>query len=93
MGKGSYLLGERRRVLIRLGEEVYERFQAGEMNDPHLKPMVDQLDRMTKKVEIEEMLIHRIRFGGKTARTRAGRKGNPKDAPGGKGRRRSDGGT
>ena len=68
MAKGAYLLSERRRLFLKLGEDVYYKIQKGEMRIPDLEFIVSQLDRLTKKVELEEMLIRNIRFGSKIAR-------------------------
>lgn len=84
LGKGAYLLGERKRMFLRLGEEAYRKVRSGEINDAELKPLVDQLERMTRKVKIEEMLIQRLRFGGKI------RGRSPKKRYTGPRRRRSD---
>lgn len=65
MGKGAYLLSERRRLFTHLGEEVYYKFIKGELQNTELEPIIKQLERLTKKVEIEEMLIRSIRFGKK----------------------------
>lgn len=63
LGKGAYLLAERRRLFLKLGEETYSRILKGELNSKEFEPLIVQLDRITKKVHIEELLIHRIRFG------------------------------
>jgi hypothetical protein len=63
MTKGAYLLSERRRLFGKLGEEVYYRMMKGEWQNAELEPLVKQLERLTKKVEIEEMLIRSVRFG------------------------------
>lgn len=81
MAKGAYLLGERRRLFVKLGEETYGRIQRGQMHDPDLEPLVHQLDRLTKKVEIEEMLIRKLRYG-KEARNRTAPPSEPSPAPG-----------
>ena len=65
LAKGSYRLGERRRLFVKLGEEVYDRINRGELVCDDLNTTVQQLNRLTKKVKIEEMLIHKIRFGAK----------------------------
>ncbi|MBI4405324.1 MAG: hypothetical protein HY537_14265 [Deltaproteobacteria bacterium] len=67
MAKGAYLIGERRRLFLRLGEEVYYKICKGELRHAELESVVHQLDRLTKKIEIEEMLIRNLRFG--TSRT------------------------
>lgn len=63
MANGAYLLSERRRLFGKLGEEVYARIARGELKSPELEPLVHQLDRLTKKVEIEEILIRNLRYG------------------------------
>lgn len=68
MAKGAYIVGERRRLFVQLGEEVYKRISRGELKDPQLEPLVQQLERLTKKVELEEVLIRNIRFGNRAAR-------------------------
>jgi hypothetical protein len=70
MAKGAYLLQERKRLFGKLGEEVYDRVKKGELNSPTLEPLVHQLDRLTKKVEIEEMLVRSLRFGQPVRPTR-----------------------
>lgn len=68
MAKGAYLVGERKRLFRRLGEEVYYKMAKGELANADLEPLVNQLGRLTKKVEIEEMLIRGIRFGEQRSR-------------------------
>lgn len=63
MAKGAYLLSERRRLFGQLGEEVYYKIAKGEFQNTELDPIVSQLDKLTKKVEIEETRIRSIRFG------------------------------
>lgn len=63
MAKGAYLVGERRRLLMKLGEEAYARLHAGTWTEPELDATVRQLERITKKLDIEEMLIRSARFG------------------------------
>lgn len=63
MTRGAYLVGERRRLFVKLGEEVYYKISKGELMDTELEPLVQQLDRLSKKVEIEEILIRSLRFG------------------------------
>ena len=43
---------------------------SGEWKSTELEPMVRQLERLSKKVEIEEMLIRGVRFGTKPGRNR-----------------------
>ena len=63
MAKGGYLLSERRKLFQRLGESVYFKIKKGEFGNAELEPLVQQLDKLTKKVEIEELLIRGVRFG------------------------------
>lgn len=63
MMKGAYLLSERRRLFTQLGEEVFFKIERGEFQNRDLEPMVKQLQRLTKKVELEEMQIRSVRFG------------------------------
>ena len=63
MAKGAYLLGERRRLLNRLGEEAFDRLKSGEWKAENLESLTKQLERTTKKIEIEEKLIQQARFG------------------------------
>ena len=65
MMKGAYLLSERRRLFAQLGEEVFFKIERGEFQNKDLEPLVKQLNRLTKKVELEEMQIRSVRFGRK----------------------------
>ena len=69
MANGAYLLAERRRLLVKLGEETYRKLLEGSVNDPELKALSLQLEKLTKKIEIEEMLIRNLRFGGRGRRS------------------------
>lgn len=80
MGKGAYLLSERRRLFAHLGEEVYYKFVKGELHHGDLEPLIKQLDRLTKKVEIEEMLIRSIRFGKNERHRRKGSASKPAES-------------
>jgi len=62
MARGGYLIGERQRLFVKLGEVVYEKTQQGALNPAELEFLVHQIDRLTKKLEIEEMLIRSLRF-------------------------------
>ena len=66
MAKGAYLLSERRRLFSKLGEEVYYKVERGEIQNKDLESIVKDLSLLTKKVELEEMLIRSTRFGRKT---------------------------
>jgi hypothetical protein len=76
MAKGAYLLGERKALLYKLGQEVYKHCHSGEIQHASIDPIIHQLDRLNKKVEIEETLIENLRYGVKH-----GRKG-PRSAQG-----------
>ena len=69
MAKGAYMVGERRRLFVKLGEEVYYKISKGELSHVELEPLVQQLDRLTKRVEIEEILIRTLRFGKRPRKT------------------------
>ncbi len=69
MAKGAFLVNERRRLIAKLGEDVYERIQSGELKHESWEPLVHQLDRLTKKIEIEEMLVRNARFGSSSRAT------------------------
>lgn len=78
LAKGAYIVNERRRLFVKLGEEAFARLSRGELKSPELEPLVVQLERLTKKVEIEEILIRNLRFG-----TRSGRSARQPSATGG----------
>jgi len=63
MAKGAYLLGERRRLLLKLGDEAFARLKSSEWKADELDQLVKQLERVTKKIDIEEKLIQAERFG------------------------------
>lgn len=63
MGKSGYLLSERKQLFKKLGEELYYRIQKGELTVPELEPLVRDIDRLSKKVEVEELRIRGLRFG------------------------------
>jgi hypothetical protein len=66
LAKGAYLLAERRQLFIKLGERTYAQIGSGQLKNSELEPLARELHRITKKVQIEELLIQRLRFG-KTA--------------------------
>lgn len=68
MGKGAYLSFERRRSFQRLGRRAYERLNSGALQDNVLETHVQQIARLTKKLELEERLLRSIRFGEKRGR-------------------------
>jgi len=68
MSKGAYLLAERRRLFVRLGEATFEKMKTGDLAAKDLEPLVHKLEKLTKKVELEEMLIRNLRYGGRERR-------------------------
>ena len=62
MIKGSYLIGEQRHLFEKLGEDAFKRYRAGEISVAEWEPLAHQLDRLAKKIELEEMLIRNARF-------------------------------
>ncbi len=68
MAKGAYLIGERKTLLHKLGQETYRCFQNGQLSNATIEPLVRQLDRLNKKIEIEETLIENLRYGVKHGR-------------------------
>jgi len=63
MAKGAYLTTERRRLFGKLGEEVYFKIQKGELHNTELERVVEEIDRLSKKLEVEELQIRAVRFG------------------------------
>lgn len=63
MGKGGYLTSERKKLFKKLGEEAFYRMQKGDMSLNDLIPLTQEIKDITKKIEIQELLIRRIRFG------------------------------
>ena len=63
MSKGAYLLSERQALYQKLGREVYYKIRKGEWQNGELEPIVNEIDRMNKKIELEEMQIRRVRYG------------------------------
>jgi hypothetical protein len=64
MAKGAYLLGERQRLLAKLGEKVYDQIKAGTLSQEELKPLVENLERLTESIEHEEKRIQDLRNSG-----------------------------
>lgn len=63
LSKGGYLTSERKRLFTKLGEDVYYRMQKGEFSNPDLEPIVKNIDKLTRKLELEELQIRAVRFG------------------------------
>lgn len=63
MAKGGYLTSERKKLFKRLGEEAFHRIQKGDLSLGDLIPLTQEIKELTKKIEIQELLIRRLRFG------------------------------
>jgi hypothetical protein len=63
MAKGSYLISERKKLFTRLGEETFAKMQKGDLSFIELAPLSKEIQDLTKKIEIEELLIRKVRFG------------------------------
>jgi len=63
MVRGSYFVQERQRLFSKLGEELYYKSKKGEFLDARLQGPIDEIDRLTKKLELSEMRIRSLRFG------------------------------
>ncbi len=68
MAKGGYLLSERKKLFKRLGEQTYYQIQKGDLTLSELIPLTEEIKEFTKKIEIEELLIRRLRFGSSNRR-------------------------
>jgi hypothetical protein len=66
--KGSQLMQERRKILLELGALAAERLRDGRWTEPEDTPRVqallDQLDRLDRKLRLEERLIAQLRARG-----------------------------
>lgn len=69
MATGGYLLSERRKLFKRLGEQTYDRIQKGDLSLTELIPITEEIKALTKKIELEELLIKRLRFGTRFKRS------------------------
>lgn len=63
LAKGGYLLSERKKLFKQLGQETFYNIQKGDLSLTELNPLVQEIRNLTKKIEIEELLIRRLRFG------------------------------
>lgn len=63
MARGGYFVQERKQLFARLGEEVYYKSKKGEWLDAQFQNSIQEIDRLTKKLELSEMRIRSLRFG------------------------------
>lgn len=63
--KGAYLLSERKALFKKLGQDVYYKIKKGEWQNSELDQTVNQIDRLSKKIELEELQIRNVRYGKK----------------------------
>ena len=63
MVKGAYLLTERKRLFQQLGEILFYKIERGEIKNNELDPLVAQLQRLNKRIELEELRVRTARFG------------------------------
>lgn len=63
LARGSYFVQERHRLFSKLGEELYYKSKKGELLDARLQGPIEEIDRLTKKLELSEMRIRSLRFG------------------------------
>jgi hypothetical protein len=63
--KGSQLTQERRKILLELGALAAERLRDGRWTEtedtPRVRALLDQLDRLDRKLRLEERLIAQLR--------------------------------
>ena len=80
--KGSQLTQERRKILLELGAVAAERLRDGRWAEideaPKVTALIDQLDRLDRKLRLEERLIAQLRARG-AARTTAGSRPSPEE--------------
>lgn len=79
--KGSQLTQERRKLLQQLGTLAADRLRDGRWTEtsdgPTVVALMDQLDRLDRKVRLEERLIAQLRSRGtRSGATTAGEDGN-----------------
>ncbi len=65
MARGAYWLGERKRLMMLLGSQTFERMTAGGTPPDASDPLVGQIQRISEKLEAEERLIQEIRANEK----------------------------
>ncbi len=63
MAKGGYLTSEKKKLFNRLGEEAFYRMQKGDLSLTELIPLTQKIQNLIQKIEIQELLIRRLRFG------------------------------
>ncbi len=63
MLRGSYWLGEKRRLLFLLGLESFDNADGHELPTDAMRALVEQIQKLNRKLEAEENLIQEICFG------------------------------
>lgn len=64
MARGAYLLGERRRLLAKLGEQVLDQMKKGGLSAEPLRLIIENLELVTQSIESEERRIQEVRNSG-----------------------------
>lgn len=63
MSKGAYLVEERRRLFEELGRSYFDLVAAGKIPAGELETTIKHIERLSKKIDLEEILIRQFRFG------------------------------
>lgn len=63
MARGGYFVQERKQLFSKLGEDIYYKAKKGEWVDARFQDSIQELDKITKKLELSEMRIRSLRFG------------------------------
>lgn len=63
MARGGYFVQERQHLFAKLGEDLYYKAKKGEWLDAQFQLSIEEIDRLTKKLELSEIRIRSLRFG------------------------------
>jgi hypothetical protein len=63
MLRGSYWLGEKRRLLLLLGMESFDKIGSQTLPTDSMRTLTEQIHKLNRKLEAEESLIQEICFG------------------------------
>lgn len=63
MSKGAYLVEERRRLFEELGRSYFDLVAQGKVPVSELETTIKHIERLSKKIDLEEILIRQFRFG------------------------------